>query len=128
LQPHDLELHSYLKFQWAQDAGRSARRVQLKPANGDAPPVVLDIGAALQTTSFDVLLRAAVDGAGITFLSRLLIAPYIARGELVHLLPDWIFGRFTIYAALPTRKLMPARTKAFLEFLTEQSRGLGAPR
>jgi DNA-binding transcriptional LysR family regulator len=56
------------------------------------------------------------------------VAPYIARGELVHLLPDWIFGRYTIYAALPTRKLMPARTKAFLEFLTEQSRALGAPR
>jgi DNA-binding transcriptional LysR family regulator len=128
LQPHDLELHSYLKFQWTQDAGRNARRVQLKLASGDAPAVVLDIGAALQTTSFDVLLRAAVDGAGITFLSRLLVAPYIARGELVHLLPDWIFGRYTIYAALPTRKLMPARTKAFLEFLTEQSRALGAPR
>ena len=128
LQPGDLELHSYLKFQWAQDAGRGARRVQLKPATGDGPPVVLDIGAALQTTSFDVLLRAAVDGAGITFLSRLLVAPYIARGELVHLLPDWIFGRVTIYAALPTRKLMPARTKAFLEFLSEQSRTLGVAR
>jgi hypothetical protein len=37
----------------------------------------------------------------------------------VHLLPDWIFGRFIIYAALPTRKFVPARTRAFLDFLAE---------
>jgi DNA-binding transcriptional LysR family regulator len=52
-------------------------------------------------------------------LSRLLVAPHIERGTLVHLLPDWIFGRFTIFAALPTRKFIPARTRAFLDFLAE---------
>jgi DNA-binding transcriptional LysR family regulator len=81
--------------------------------------VEVDLKPALQTTSFDVLLRAALDGAGITFLSRLLVTPHLERGSLVQLLPDWIFGRFTIYAALPTRKFMPARTRAFLDFLAE---------
>ena len=66
-----------------------------------------------------LVLRRALDGAGITFLSRLLVAPHLARGSLVHVLPEWLFGRFTIYAALPTRKFMPARTRAFLDFLSE---------
>ena len=36
---------------------------------------------------------------------------------LVHLLPDWIYGRLTVYAAVPSRKLMPARTRAFMDFI-----------
>ena len=116
--PHDLQGHTYLKFQWPQNSGHYGRGARLQPVEGGAT-VDVDVRPALQTTSFDVLLRTALDGAGITFLSRLLVAPHLARGTLVHLLPEWIFGRFTIYAALPTRKFMPARTRAFLDFLTE---------
>ena len=76
---------------------------------------------AVQSVSFDVLYRAALDGAGIAVLSRLLVAPHLASGELVHLLPDWLFGRLTVYAAVPSRKLIPARTRAFLAFLNEVS-------
>ncbi len=123
LQPADLAGHAYLKFQWPQSSGHAGRRTRLQPASGPGSAVEVDIRPALQTTSFDVLLRAAVDGAGFTFLSRLLAAPYLAQGRLVQLLPDWIFGRFTIYAALPTRKFIPARTQAFLAFLTEFAPG-----
>jgi len=116
--PQALRDHTYLKFQWTQNSGHYGRLARLQPlAGGDL--VEVDVQPALQTTSFDVLLRAALDGAGITFLSRMLVAPHLARGTLVHVLPDWIFGRFTIYAALPTRKFMPARTRAFLDFLAE---------
>lgn len=116
--PAQLCDHTYLKFQWPQDSGHYGRQTRLQPVSG-GEPVEVDLKPALQTTSFDVLLRAALDGAGITFLSRLLVATHLERGSLVHLLPDWIFGRFTIYAALPTRKFMPSRTRAFLDFLGE---------
>lgn len=118
-EPQDLPIHSYLKFQWPQDSGHSGRRTRLVPASGPGEPVEVDWRPSLQTTSFDVLLRTALDGAGVTFLSRLLVAQHLARGTLVQVLPEWIFGRFTIYAALPTRKFMPARTRAFLDFLGE---------
>lgn len=116
--PAQLKDHTYLKFQWPQNSGHYGRRARLQRAAG-GESVEVDLRPAVQTTSFDVLLRAALDGAGITFLSRLLVAQHLERGSLVHLLPDWIFGRFTIYAALPTRKFMPARTRAFLDFLAE---------
>ncbi len=122
-QPSDLSVHAYLKFQWPQSSGHAGRRTRLQPARGQGATVEVDISPALQTTSFDVLLRAALDGAGITFLSRLLVAPHLAKGRLVQVLPDWIFGRFKIYAALPTRKFIPARTQAFLAFLTEFAPG-----
>ena len=37
-------------------------------------------------------------------------------------LAPWITGRFTLYAALPSRKYVPARARAFMEFLIEQTR------
>lgn len=116
--PQDLATHTYLKFQWPQNSGHYGRLARLQPVGG-GEPVEVDWKPTVLTTSFDVLLRASVDGAGISFLSRLLAAPHLARGTLVHVLPGWIFGRFTIYAALPTRKFMPARTRAFLDFVAE---------
>ena len=74
-----------------------------------------------------------VDGrAGITATDRVydgttsvavdVVAPYLSRGELVRVLAPWITGRFTLYAAMPSRKFVPVRTRIFLEFLIDQTR------
>ncbi len=115
--PQELAGHAYLKFPWHQSNGHSAKRLRLQPVAGDAPAVEVDMQVALQSASFDVLYRAALEGGGIAALTTALAAPQLASGALVHLLPDWIFGRFTIYAALPSRKMLPARTRALLDFL-----------
>jgi DNA-binding transcriptional LysR family regulator len=115
--PEDLAAHAYLKFPWQQTTGHSARRLRLQPLAGGMPAVEVEMPVALQSASFDVLYRAALESAGIAVLSTALAAPHLESGALVHLLPQWIFGRFTIYAALPSRKLLPARTRALLEFL-----------
>lgn len=119
LKPQDLQRHDYLKFPWQQGGGSSNRRLRLRPVEGAGEAVEVDMPVILQSLSFDVLFRAALNGAGIAVLSRLLVAPHLATGELVHLLPDWMFGRSTVYAAVPSRKLMPARTRAFLAFVSE---------
>ncbi|MBK6324194.1 LysR family transcriptional regulator [Candidatus Aalborgicola defluviihabitans] len=119
LQPHDLSSHDYLKFPWQQAGGTTNRRLRLHPANGKGEPVEVDVPVALQSVSFDVLYRAALDGAGVAVLSRLMVEKHLARGDLVHLLPDWVFGRLTVFAAVPSRKLLPARTRAFLDFLND---------
>lgn len=119
LTPQDLERHDYLKFPWQQGGGSSSRRLRLRPVAGAGESVEVEMPVVLQSLSFDVLHRAALNGAGIAVLSDLLVAPHLANGELVHLLPDWLHGRLTIYAAVPSRKLIPARTRAFLEFVSE---------
>jgi DNA-binding transcriptional LysR family regulator len=70
----------------------------------------------------DTLLRAAVDGAGITSAAVTLVAPLLTDGTLVRVLSPWISAHLALYAALPSRKFMPARTRVFLDYLTEQSR------
>ncbi len=118
-QPQDLERHDYLKFSRQQTGGTSNRRLRLLPAQGPGESVEVDMPVALQSISLDVLYRAALDGAGVAVLSRLLVSQHLASGALVHVLPDWINGRLTIYAAVPSRKLIPARTRAFLTFISE---------
>jgi hypothetical protein len=45
----------------------------------------------------------------------------LASGALVRVLPQWITGRFTLYAALPSRQFLPKRSLVFLDYLTEQT-------
>jgi hypothetical protein len=37
-------------------------------------------------------------------------------------LSPWIANRYTLYAALPSRKFMPQRTRVFLDYFIEQTR------
>jgi len=115
--PKDLREHHWLRLHQQRRGG--GRRLRLLPADGSGEAVEVDAPVALQSQHSDVLHRAALDGAGVALLSRVLSAPQIASGELVQVLPDWVGGRYTLYGALPTRQLVPARSHAFLEFLRE---------
>ncbi len=81
----------------------------------------LDLESVICSNHTDILLRAALDGSGITAISVDLIAAHLARGELVRVLRPWITRQITLYAALPSRKFMPQRTRVFLDYLTEQA-------
>lgn len=120
-QPEELVRHQYLRDNGQLAGTQTARRLRLKSVQGDARAQEVDMPVALQSVSTDLLLRAALDGLGVAVMARLLVAPYLASGALVHVLPAWMHSRYTVYAALPTRRLMPARTKAFLDFVIEQT-------
>lgn len=85
-------------------------------------PVDVEIQPVLVANHTDTLLRAAVDGAGITSVAMDIAAPLLTRGELVRVLSPWITGRLAMYAALPSRKFIPQRTRVFLDYLIEQTR------
>ncbi|MBI3368113.1 MAG: LysR family transcriptional regulator [Burkholderiales bacterium] len=63
----------------------------------------------------DVLVRMAVLGAGVTAVSDFYVAPHVLRGELVRVLPDWCLGPVSAWGVFPGRRLMPARTRVFLD-------------
>jgi DNA-binding transcriptional LysR family regulator len=125
-EPGDLQNHEYLRYsgQLIRSQSGAARRLRLQPLHGAGAAQEVKVPVVLQSVSAGVLLRAAVDGMGVAVMSRLLAAPYLASGALVHVLPDWIYSRYTVYAALPSRRMMPARTKVFLDFVSEHSQRL----
>ena len=100
-----------------------SQSMRLRKVDGGENDAEVNLQVVLQSESYDTLFRAAIDGAGVTVLPRSPAEDFFATGALVHLLPGWIFGRYTVYVALPTRKLIPARTRAFLDFATDMSLG-----
>lgn len=66
------------------------------------------------------LAAIACTGAGITVLDRLLVAPELASGALVELLPSYRLNPGpSIYAVYPARKWLPLKTTTFVAYLQE---------
>lgn len=117
--PEDLVRHDYLRMKAPH---LHPRVLHLFQADNPTAPLDLEMDPVLWANHPDTLLRAALDGAGITSMTVELVAPYLANGDLVRVLSPWITGQLSMYAALPSRKFLPQRTHVFLEFLTEQTR------
>jgi DNA-binding transcriptional LysR family regulator len=71
----------------------------------------------LAANSPDLLARIACAGAGIAASSNLFAEESVARGELVRILPEWSLPEVTGWAVFPGRRLMPAKTRAFLDMM-----------
>ncbi|AHL35031.1 LysR family transcriptional regulator [Pseudomonas brassicacearum] len=63
--------------------------------------------------------EAALLGLGVALLVVPDAVPWLERGELVRLLPDWYVDLGVISLYYPSRTLMPAKTRAFIDFITE---------
>ncbi|MVV50601.1 LysR family transcriptional regulator [Pseudomonas sp. PB120] len=63
--------------------------------------------------------EAAILGLGVTLLVLPDVAANIQRGELVRLLPDWYADAGPISLYYPSRTLMPAKTRVFIDFVVE---------
>ena len=73
--------------------------------------------AALSTIHTDTLYAAALAGMGITGLPSFVAEDALLENALERVLPRWHLLSTTIYAGMPTRKHVPARTRAFVDFL-----------
>ncbi len=87
-------------------------------AQGEEPVTVAPQGA-LSTNHIDTLFAAALAGMGIVGLPSFMLEDALLEGVLERVLQHWRLSDFQIYAAMPTRKYLPARTRAFLDFLVE---------
>lgn len=105
-------------------AGHAA--VRLLGRDGEPVPWRLEKGGehwegvapgTLAANSMGVLIRLARAGAGIAAADRLLVAPYVARGELAPVLADWSMPPATAWLVMPSRRLIPPKTRAFIEAL-----------
>ena len=109
--PRELTKHRCLNFRhgadetyrWEFDKGRQSLAVAV-----DGPLVVDDV---------QLLIRAAIDGVGLTFLMEEHAAPYLRSGQLVRVLEDWCepFAGYFLY--YPSRRQQPAALTALIETL-----------
>jgi len=74
---------------------------------------------ALSTRHIDIILAAAIAGLGVAGLPSFVASDALRDGRLERVLPQWRGVSLTLYAAMPTRKHVPARTRAFVDFLVK---------
>jgi len=73
----------------------------------------------------EMLIRLAQQGCGIVIASHHFVAPYVRSGELVPVLADWTLPEVSAWAVFPGRRLMPARTRVFIDALQGACAGPG---
>ena len=73
--------------------------------------------ARASANSPELLISLARAGAGIAAVPDYFAAPNVRRGELVRLLPDWRTPSHSAWLVFPGRRLMPAKTRAFISMV-----------
>lgn len=116
--PEDLMHHHCLRYR---PPGQHAHAWTLWRA--DQPDAVSRVAVEPVACSnhVEALLRMALEGGGILAVSLDLVAHRLASGELVRVLDGWVTDHWSLYAALPSRRHLPARTRAFLDELTHET-------
>ena len=97
------------------------RELTFTPAWGGGDPEVVELKKLppLMTTHSDTLYAAALAGLGIAGLPSLICEDALMEQALERVLPQWHMQTLTLFAAMPTRKHVPMRTRAFVDFLVD---------
>ncbi|MFA6311965.1 MAG: LysR family transcriptional regulator [Sterolibacterium sp.] len=82
--------------------------------------------ARTTANSPELLIRLAGAGAGIAAVPDFLAAPKVRQGELRRVLPDWCLPPGTAWAVFLGRRLMPAKTRAFIDMIETALSGVTA--
>lgn len=84
--------------------------------------ILVDTRGRLTVNDPSALLNACLAGSGIAQMLVLGAEHLIVEGRLVNLFPEWTDERYPFYAYYPSRHHMPAKTRAFLDFVIELTR------
>jgi len=110
--PEDLRGHACLRF-----AGLGSTREWTFRAG--ARRVAVPVRGPLSANHADVLIEACVGGLGIGNFLSYQVAPLVASGRLVLLLADALPAPVSVNVVYPHARLLPARTRRFVDWLRE---------
>lgn len=71
----------------------------------------------LLANSPETLVRLACCGVGLAAVPDLFACAEVRAGRLRRVLPGWCLPRNTAWAVTPGRRLLPAKTRAFIDML-----------
>jgi DNA-binding transcriptional LysR family regulator len=102
------------------DIGPHPRRWELQRGREQA---AIEVTGPLHSNNAFVLLTACRSGAGIGLLPASVASADLRSRELRHVLPAWTSTEQGIYAVYPSARFIPAKVRAFVEFVAARLRG-----
>ena len=109
--PCDLADHQCLGFRTSKDDTWALHNA--------AESIQVAVGGRFKVNSIGLIRRLASLDLGIAVLPEKIVAEDVAEGRLRRILPDWEGAQTPVYAMTETR-LLPAKTRRFIEFLKER--------
>jgi DNA-binding transcriptional LysR family regulator len=79
----------------------------------------IKVAGPLHSNNGVILAAAAADGNGICLEPSFIVDEWLRSRKLVRLLPAWETDLFTVYAVYPSRILLPAKVRTFVDYLVE---------
>ncbi len=114
LEPGDLTRHTII--------GRSDRALVTEWRFGPERRMAVPVRPRLVCNTIDGALAAAIDGRGIVRLLSYQVAPALAEGRLVRLLPAHEGPPMPIHVVSPEGRRAPAKVRAFVDLAVERLR------
>jgi DNA-binding transcriptional LysR family regulator len=112
--PEDLHEHNCLSFNFR-------RAEPIWPFRKNGEDYVLNVQGSIEANNGETLGQLAADGIGIARVGAFSVAAEIADGRLIPLLEDYNPGDIEeIHAVFAGGSNMPARVRAFVDFLVEE--------
>ncbi|MDV2451754.1 LysR family transcriptional regulator [Xanthomonas hortorum] len=90
-------------------------------AHATHAPQSVDVQPAIFLDATLAVREAVCQGAGISVLPDYVVADDLAAGRLLHVLPQWQLPSGGIHAVFPATRFRPAKVRAFVEVLLEQT-------
>lgn len=112
-QPADLARHRAITYAYS-----AAPRIwPLRDAAGTIHDV--RVQGVLHSNSGALAIGAAIGGLGIVFEPQFVVAPALARGELLRVLPDFRGPGLDVWAVYPSRRHLSAKVRLFVAHLAK---------
>ena len=95
------------------------------PLKGERGVQTVKFNPVLRSGNETLLHLAALEGMGLAFLPKWLIAQDVAAGRLEHVLPEQIIFEGRLFAVYPSRKYLSAKVRTFIDFIAADKRMIG---
>ena len=110
----DISRHACLNFSYEQ----LRHYWPMKGPDGDT--VNIPISSTVISNNGELLRQCALAGMGIMIRPSFALGDDLAAGRLVRLLPHHELGRLTVVLVYPSRRLLSAKVRSFVDFMAQQ--------
>jgi DNA-binding transcriptional LysR family regulator len=109
----DISRHACLNFSYEQ----LRHHWPIRGADGDI--VHIPITGKLMSNNGELLRHCALAGMGIMLRPSFALGDDLASGRLVRLLPEFNLGQLTVAMVYPSRRLLSAKVRTFVDFVVQ---------
>ncbi|MBZ9807514.1 LysR family transcriptional regulator [Mesorhizobium sp. BR1-1-9] len=113
--PQDLHQHRCINFQWP--SGGNIYRWEFSRGKRT---LEIAVEGNLTVNDTDLLLDAALGGAGIAYMMDYQVRPWIENGQLIRFLEAWSPSFPGFYLYHPSTRHVPPALRAFIDFVRER--------